>query len=148
MASRLCVIANGKFLYCLAHLRTSSAYQLRVPAPLRISSSAYQLLRIPSTYQRLRSSAYRLFRISAYKVRIIMATSLRKCLQCNLQKNTTRFLPRYRICLDCRPQQPVLPQQIPPSDENFPLNTEHICSSCQVLRVKGQRKTGREKARV
>ena len=64
-----------------------------------------------------------------------MATLLRKCLRCNLQKNLTRFLPRHRICLDCRPQQPVLHSRQPAlSNENFPLNTEHICSNCHQSR--------------
>lgn len=185
-------------LFCVSALLriSSSVYRLRIsasalysictayiPAPLRISSSTYQLfcvsapLRINSSaYQRLCVSAlphtvyipppplctvcvlcaYQLLCISAsphtvyvsaplrfyvlaiphirIQIPITMATSLRKCLRCNLQKNIMRFLPRHRICLDCCPQQPVLPQQIPPPDENFPLNTEHICSSCRLLR--------------
>lgn len=63
-----------------------------------------------------------------------MATFFRKCLQCNLEKNSTWFLPRHRICPDCCPQQPAPPLQVPPLNENFPLNTEHICSSSWLLR--------------
>ena len=48
--------------------------------------------------------------------------NVRKCIRCNLQKSVARFLPRHRICLDCRLLQ---------IDENFPQGENHRCIYCQ-----------------
>ena len=56
---------------------------------------------------------------------ILMAT-LRKCVRCNLQKRELDFYLAIVSVWDYRPQ--TIPQ-----NENFPLNNEHICSTCYQL---------------
>ena len=57
---RMCISSST---YCI-HIRIGIKYSAYQVLCVR-TSSAYQLLRIPSTYQRLCSSAYQPFRISA-----------------------------------------------------------------------------------
>ena len=49
--------------------------------------------------------------------------NLRKCRQCNLHKSIEQFLPRHRICLDCRPLR----------NKFFPEGENHYCLHCQEL---------------
>ena len=53
---------------------------------------------------------------------VISMPNLRKCLRYKLQKSVARFLPRLRICLDCRPLQ---------INENFPQGENYRCLYCQ-----------------